>query len=123
MIDQLPHKKYSDFMKLLYEPRILAAPACLLAPSGGLLAAELAGAAAGRFSARQRCTTHPRLLPRGRHHAEIGQQAIQMQAIVSLVSAGNCATIRGQSDASGRRIPGFARPDSTRGNERCMAAR
>ena len=92
LIPPLPDKAHAelDYIKLLEEPLILAVPA------GALPAGPVALAAAPRLP----LIIFPRPIAPGLHDAivgcftaagitpEIGQQAIQMQTIVSLVSAG-----------------------------------
>ncbi|WP_426110279.1 LysR substrate-binding domain-containing protein [Massilia sp. PWRC2] len=92
LIPPLPEKARAelDYLKLLEEPLILAAPAGLLAP----------GPLALRDAPALPLIIFPRAIAPGLHDAilgcfgaagltpEIGQQAIQMQTIVSLVSAG-----------------------------------
>lgn len=92
LIPPLPEKARAelDYLKLLEEPLILAAPAGLLPP----------GPLALRDAPALPLIIFPRAIAPGLHDAilgcfgaagltpEIGQQAIQMQTIVSLVSAG-----------------------------------
>ena len=81
-----------DYLKLLEEPLVLAAPTGLKQLRGQQrVACRCWPCAADHFPAPHRARAarrDPVLLPRRRPDARIGQEAIQMQTIVSLVSAG-----------------------------------
>jgi DNA-binding transcriptional LysR family regulator len=94
LIPPLPDKARAelDYMKLLDEPLILAAPAGLLAAGGGpVWLKELPALPLIIFPRPIAPSLHDAILACFRAAGitpEIGQQAIQMQTIVSLVSAG-----------------------------------